>query len=989
MTGVEASGVEFILRFRDEASTQIGTAEQAYNSLVAAMQKVLQAEKSFSEGAIESMNRSAAAAKRAGGSALITPLTVDPSRMQLISQFEQISMTWFRDIGALYGKYLTQVRAAVTTTGLMRDVVVGLSEAAKEGSGGVDSLFRMARKFTSMKFDKDGSLGQFLAHLQDIVKVFADFYESSGEAAKGADQVASSIDGVSKAATASKPKLHSFLEALQKAFTPREATTAAQGVGQVERGVDKLGDSAQKASFHMLDVRDGIRKVGQEAGNKGGFLDGLKDKFKSLKGAIGDIATVGQLAFAALVGGKAAQAWSSLEDVAFRIKTQTGDISINTKQLVKDMADLALKNNVTQQGFAAVSEIVAKLGGNVNAVSTSTKVMIAQLSELTGAGPELVGSFAMKLREVGKLTDDELKHEMAVMWQLQKGAKIGAAEWMQIFDDMSDQTRQMAKSYEMTEKQIIQGLYPAIAQGLRATQDVYGDPEVMKMAIKSTLSWAGEEFQQINQLLASTGVSIQELQKDLISGNMEGFIGKLKQAVDFWDRSGAAGQTMMENFARNMNVSVEGLRSMSKITPDVLKNAGKNIDPASAMTQFQRDWQEFLTTFSKRWSVFQEQMQYWAQRLFPIIDKYILTPLESVSNLLKQIGTEGGDTLKDTVALVIGLTSAWMSMRIVVSIFSNISRALGITTGAVKANTAAVEMNATKVIMQKNALTGATTATWTFSTASDVATAKVGLMSRALGVAATAAKGFFYAWMAWEVGDFVGKVLLQIVPGLKQLDEFLTNWVAEHVPAFLDFFSFRWMKDGASSYAEQYKEYIKKLKEIQISQGEDAATKFRGLMANDQGFAEMSIDKFKDFMETQRQSLGGPKAAPSAADPKSMNSDPAAPAAKSPEVNTAPKPAPNTSSDERILVDPVTGKTSYKEPYDEEIANALGQSRPTQTVRDDIRDEKGGDSNNGVQIAELLRENNAHLKWIREYAADAASRMKNVTPRNTSFVQGL
>lgn len=981
MTGVEAQGVEFILRFRDEASTQISMAETAYNSLVSAMQKVLQTEKAFSEAAVDSLSRTSAAMKRAGGSALVTPLTVDPSRMQLISQFEQISTQWFRDIGVMYSKYLAQVRSAVMTTGTMRDIVVELGQAAKEGSGGIDSFFKVARRFTTLKFS-DGSFGDALRNIQDIVRVLLEMEPASKQAAEGLKQVSDEAASAGASASKSTSFIERLLLALQKGLKGRETTQAAQGVGQVGKSVEELGKHAQGASFHMLDVRDGIRKAGQEADSKNGMFGNLGKTLGNLKKSFGDIATVAQLAFSAVVSGKAVQTWSNMEDAVFRIKHQTGELSLSTAELTREMAMAALKGKVTQETFVGVTEATAKLTGSIRGLSTETRTWLSQFSEMYEVSPELAAQAAIKFKQVGHLTETETVKMMAMMEQFTRGSKLNAAEWTQTFSDMTDLTRRLASSYAMTEKEVMFRLYPAIFKGMRAFQDVFGDPEVMFKAIRSTLSMANDDFKQMTQLLATAGVSAEDMRRSLATGDIDTFIKSLRTAVQYWDQMGIHGQTSMEALAGYVGMTVEQLHAVAQINDDILKNAGKALDPSKALEQHKRVWEDYNQTFSKRWSNFQEGLKYYALNLFPILDTFILKPLEKLSDLLRWIAEKDlkifGVALNDLISISMGFFAAWAGSRIITSFLGSIRSALGLTSVATKEATVSTGLLARAQQYLSTSMKGAQTqATLTtgsilgLSKANDAVIAKgaattaaaAGRTAAAIGLISRATTGLFAAWAAWEGGKLIGDLALALIPGLDKLDRIMTNWVAEHAPKFLDLFNF-------SGYSEKYREYFKELESIRKQYGDKAAEDFVRKMKSNQGFDSMTMDQFKGFMSEQKTQI--------TQQPQQPNATPSAALSAAPYTPEAPaSPSPVQGQEGPVFVDPATGKTTY-----------VPSSRPPQTTVDDIRDERTSVPAKDPEIAELLRESNAHLKWLREYAAMVSSSQKSAG-RSSVFVQGL
>lgn len=1026
MTGVESQGVEFILRFRDEATSQISTAEGAYNSLVSAMNKVLQTEKAFAEAATDAITRTAAAMKRAGGSSLITPLTIDPSRMQLISQFEQISMQWFRDIGNMYGRYLAQVRGAITTTGTMRDILVGLAEAAKEGSGGIDSFFKAARKFTSMKFDKEGSFGQLLSNLQDIVKVFLEFFETSGKAAAGADKIADSTEGVGKAARKAKPALVELLEALRRAFTGREATAANQGAAQLAGTVEDLSRNAQQANFHMLDVRDGIRKAGAEAKDKGGMFDALKGKLGDLKKSFGDIATIGQIAFGALVGGKAAQVYMSLEDYAWRMKQQTGEMTVGTRELTLQIGRMALEAKTSQGIMGAIWSETARLSGGIYKVSDSLKKHLAQTAEMFKESPELIAQVAMKLKEVGQLSDAETIQMMSRIEQFSKGSKLAFGEWAQMTADMTDQFRIMAQSYGMSEKQVMQNVMPSVAAINRAMQDVYGSSEGAMKAIRATISFVGDEFQEVNTLLAGTGATVDSLRQSLMAGDATGFMRQLREAVQSWETMGPAGASLMQNFSQHIGMSVEEMKALGKTTDEQMAVILRSIGSAdSAVQEHNKRWEEFNKTFSQRLAKFQSVLEFYAMTLFPIIDKWILTPLEKVSDVIRWIAEKDlqlfGVKMNDVVATALGIGAAYLAWVQFGRIIGGLGKLFGLAGTAAKEAALIVTVNGQRALVTTEAHAAAETvlasrlaataaaarlttgsilglsaaneaaaaSAATAGLASTGAAARMGALGTAAGAAAgrgmLAAAGSFLARLnpyllaaltGWTVGDLIAGWFPKFNEALTQIALRISpDWVIK---------LFKW-----EGFENQFSEYCKALDEIQKQYGDKAAEHFRLLMKENQGFDKMSIDQFREFMRKKREEAAGAVGAQTPEVPHASNAVPAASNAE-PVASSVSQ----YSASEPVMVDPVTGKTTA--PQDDEALKDIkanygfdtSASRPTQTTRDDVRDEKAGPK--GEEMAELLRENNAHLRWIREYAASILAKQDRVmNPRNTLFTQGV
>ena len=106
MNGVEAEGIDFILRFRDAASDQIGIAESAYKRLVSAMQEVISTERAFGNVISETLNIVSKQMQQ-NPYPIVTPLTMSPDQLGMMGQLEQASVAWFRRISNQFLGYIS------------------------------------------------------------------------------------------------------------------------------------------------------------------------------------------------------------------------------------------------------------------------------------------------------------------------------------------------------------------------------------------------------------------------------------------------------------------------------------------------------------------------------------------------------------------------------------------------------------------------------------------------------------------------------------------------------------------------------------------------------------------------------------------------------------------------------------------------------------------------------------------------------------------
>lgn len=958
MTGVEAQGVEFILRFRDEATTQISTAETAYNSLVSAMQKVLHMEKSFGDAAVESIIKASSAAKRTGGSSIITPLTIDQNKLALVSQFEQIASSWFRDIGILYSRYLGQVKAAAATTGTMRDIVVELSSAAKEGAGGVDSFFKMARRFTSLKFDDKGSFGEMLRNLQDIVKAIMDWVPVNEQASTSLDGLAKSVTNTDAAIKGTEGRLERFLKVVQKAFSRRDMTQAAQGVGQVEGAVSKLGNSAQGASFHMLDVRDGIRKAGQEAGDKTRFFDNMKNSIKGILDKAANLQTVFATLAAGAISGKSVQMFTSLEDSILQAQIQTGKFSTSASELTWKFSKLAAEAGVTQESMAGVVEQVAILRGSIDDTSDSMYKFLAQFSNLTRTPASAVAEFALRWQQITSMSDEGVQTFMKSLFKLRAGSKMTMSEVMSYFDENVEIFRQLALSLNQPLDEVVKNIGSKMLMARQAFKEKFLDPGLFDRAIRGIMTAANDDFRALNQMIGVTGTSVEQLRSMIAQGDMAGVLKVMGDSMRYWNQQGFQGQTVMEAFAQALGATKEEILGMAKLTPDLYdKIAEGQKKLGDANTVYEQSLENLRKSNAQKLQQLGTSWDMFVTNLGGLISIVLKPALDLLNKGLVILSENKG--LANVVSVLGGLASLLMS----VSLMSWVWKALGLGTGPLAKAIGAVG-SALGTVAAKVGLVGA---------AAEGSAVKVGFLNGAFGTLGRTMGTLSAIWIGWNIGEWLHDNVKAVRDFGEEIGRVLMK--ASAVRELIN-----WFKTG--KWEDPLIPAIKSLEE----QLRSRSIKFdRGGLGD--------LDYFESLIQKLNEAKGG--AVPSAAIPPASSPDVTATpsAARSVSETSAQASAPAKSGNEPVFVDPSTGQTTASpsasgEDYVRRMHPEWFDKRPAQTTVDDVKDEKTSVPSKDPEVAELLRENNAHLKWLREYAAMIASSQK-ASGRSSVFVQGL
>lgn len=374
---VEAEGIDFILRFRDEASGKLNMAEKGYTKLVSAMQNLITTQRAFSDSILETLNTASTALKN-NPFPIATPITISPDQVSMMAQFEAQAVAWFRNMSNQMLTYINRVRRAMVVTQGLRDTIQGILKDLKDFGKWMgensEQVSNLAEKFDGLQ--KNAQKTNF--HIKDTTSSLKDNARQSEDTQK---------------------KLGGLLGIFDQLGKAKYALSGAVG-GLL------LGQSVQK----YASVEDAAYAVKQSIGETAGSVGDLVTRFRELSRDSGYSAQSVAGAFAL-------------------IAQKSGHITYSTNQLALLSVEFS---KLTGTSAELAGELSGELVGafNLSEQAAGEFLKMANLARKGSrglTGPEFIQAMTQNVDEIKKLSmtmgmqsDEFLKRNASSMMALQK-----------------------------------------------------------------------------------------------------------------------------------------------------------------------------------------------------------------------------------------------------------------------------------------------------------------------------------------------------------------------------------------------------------------------------------------------------------------------------------------------------------------------------------------------------------------------------------------
>lgn len=386
---VEAEGIDFILRFRDEASGKINIAEKGYTKLVSAMQNLINVQRTLSDTILETVN-TAGAAMKSNTSPIVTPFTITQDQVNVMGQFEAQAVSWFRNLATPINTYIGRARRAVSVTndlGAAIDTVIQSIKKLGENLEGVDKL---GEKLNNVQ----GSAQKSAFHVKDLTQSVHDAGEES---------------------TKSTTKLTGLLGVLDKIGKAKYAVTGIIGGVLYGQGVAKYAS-----------VEDAAYAIRQSIGETSGTVEQLTNRLRDLSLSSGFSATTVAGAFT-LIAQRAGRVTSATNQLAL--------LSVEFSKLTQTSAEAAGELTGTLVGAFGLSEQAA---GEFLKMAN-----LARQSSRGLTGPEFIQAMTQNVDQIKKLSmtmgqtsDEFLRRNASSMMAIQKEFSMIYGDVAQVQDAM-------------------------------------------------------------------------------------------------------------------------------------------------------------------------------------------------------------------------------------------------------------------------------------------------------------------------------------------------------------------------------------------------------------------------------------------------------------------------------------------------------------------------------------------------------------------------
>lgn len=576
MNGVEADGIDFILRFRDAASDQIGIAESAYKRLVSAMQEVISTERAFGNVISETLNIVSKQMQQ-NPYPIVTPLTMSPDQLGMMGQFEQASVSWFQRISNQFLGYINRVRMAQGNTESLRLSLHGLMESFRQSVGVMRGATAYFKAFSGIDFGSvtglSGKMRKFLKDVQVLVRAFLEWEKVS-------------------------PEWRKQMRQNEKAINDQAGAT------------EKLAGAAQKAGFHNLDVRDSTNKAAQAAIKAKAPFAGLFDiftKIANVKWALGGIAS-------GVMFNQAVQRFASIEDAALATRVRVGETVGSLDNLIDKFRDLARQSGYSAIEVGGAFASIAQRAGRVTKATDTLAITATSFAKLAQVAPEYAGQIAGTLVGIFHMTEQQADHMMKMALRAQQGSKIlAAADFLTGMTDQLEMYQKAAYKTGMSIEQFMARSAAGVMGVSKAITNAGGSAAQVNTIIEGLTNVTSDAAKGLMGVAAAAGYNYNQLQAMVKEGRVEEatavLIEGLKkmqsqyglyttEAMSKFSQSIGASENFMYDLLRT---NISGMRTYSaelRRTDEIEKNFMKMVE------ERKNTWRGIFEDLSTIWEYF-------------------------------------------------------------------------------------------------------------------------------------------------------------------------------------------------------------------------------------------------------------------------------------------------------------------------------------------------------------------------------------------------
>ena len=461
--GVEAEGIDFILRFRDAASDQIGIAEKSYQRLISAMQSLIQTQRAFGDATRESLDLVGRAMKNAPFP-LATPLTISQDQLSLMAQFDVQATAWFQKISNQLLGYINYVRRATIQTDGFRQSLSNIIKEFQNWGKEYTTFAPILDKIQNLKLPDIGTQGTglhaFTTDLQKLLQFFRDWVKHSPE----------------------------VLKAMK---------LTEQQVKTLDHSLNGLQKTEQTTGFHADDVRRHLENAGNAA-------RGAKPKFDLLMGTMGKLSqmrwAIGGLGGLALTDN--VQKFSSLEQAAFRISQRIDQADVSMKSLTKTLGDLTRQSGYDSVEIAQAFDLITQKSGHIVAETGPLALAAIRMARVTGASQELVASIGGELVGAFGMSEKSVEKFLNTAYVMSRGAKtMSFTDFLQNWTQNLNALTGTADQFGMSLSQLSDRALPAFMAFQKTLAQGYANPEEASKLIKAVTTALSPEAGEFRKLL--------------------------------------------------------------------------------------------------------------------------------------------------------------------------------------------------------------------------------------------------------------------------------------------------------------------------------------------------------------------------------------------------------------------------------------------------------------------------------------------------------
>lgn len=555
--GVEAEGISFILRFRDEATSHLTTAEQAYRRLVGAMRDVISTDRSMANSVAESIS-TVASQLRKNPYPLLTPLTASPDQIARVGSFESVVTSWYQSVVRQLTQYASRMRQSVTSTEALRTSIAALLKDLKGYGEGLKGVLPYLKEFAAMKFDlKSGPIRRFVNDLQQLVRSMLHMAKASPE----------------------------FRKAMKNAKVDFDA---------LDETTSRLSRSTQGANLHGKDLEEQLKRNADGANRaRKPFQDlyAVMDKMAAIRYAAGAAASL-------LLLNQSVQKFSNVEDAALAVQVRMGAVGGSISDLVTRFQKLSVESGYTAAEVGGAFALIAEKSGRLNTATDNLAITAAGLAKLTQSAPEMVGSVTGQLMSMYKLTEKQADIVLKMTYAAQKGAKnMQAMDFLTPFIEKFQMFEGAAKTAGQTVDVFFGKNVGTIMAMSKALTNAMGSAEAAHDAIAGLTNAIGDEGRKM-QTIAAFGQSQYLHMRDLLKeGRLEDVYAiMIKSAQKIAGESDDMYRTRLEAFSKATGIQVERVQDLARVSEESMR---KYVSDLSNVSKSERSFNADIVAYHK------------------------------------------------------------------------------------------------------------------------------------------------------------------------------------------------------------------------------------------------------------------------------------------------------------------------------------------------------------------------------------------------------